>query len=56
MVVQYNTGVVTLAPALSGSNIINNRSSFTRTAERYAIVTLVQLNTNFFISAGDMKL
>jgi hypothetical protein len=53
MIVQLGDGEITLTPY--GSNTINNRSLFTKTAEKNAIVTLVQLKTNYFISAGDMQ-
>jgi hypothetical protein len=53
MIVQLGDGEITLTP--SGSNTINNRSLFTKTAEKNAIVTLVQLKTNYFVSAGDMQ-
>ena len=52
MFVQLNTGQVTL----SGSGVtISNRSSFTKTAGRNAIVTLIAMNSTSFILGGDMS-
>jgi hypothetical protein len=51
-----NLGVGKIILTASGSNTINNRSLFTKSAGKNAIVTLIQLDTNYFISAGDMGL
>jgi ornithine carbamoyltransferase len=53
MVVQLGVGIITLT---ASGNTISNRSSFTKTAGKNAICTLVQLGASSFISAGDMGL
>jgi hypothetical protein len=53
MIVQLGDGLVTLT---AGSGVsISNRSSFTKTAGKNAIVTLIGLSGTSFISAGDMQ-
>jgi hypothetical protein len=52
MVVQNGAGQVTF----SGSGAtVNNRTSRTKTAGQYAIVTIICLTTNVFITSGDMS-
>ena len=52
MIVQLGAGQVTL----SGSGTtITNRSGFTKTGGQNAIVTLLSVVSNSFISSGDMS-
>jgi hypothetical protein len=52
MIVQLGAGAVSFT---ASGVTISNRSSFTKTAGRYAIATLISPTTNMFISAGDMQ-
>jgi hypothetical protein len=52
MIVQKGTGQVTLSA--SGVTILN-RYSFTKTAGQYAILSLVCIEANKYISSGDMS-
>lgn len=52
MIVQLGSGQVTITG--SGSTVIN-RSGFTKTGGQNAIVTLISVSSNKFISSGDMS-
>ena len=56
LVVQKGAGEVTLAAA-SGNVTINNRNSHTKTANQWAIMTLICIDAttdaNVFVSSGD---
>jgi hypothetical protein len=52
MIVQLGAGAVTLT---ASGTTISNRSSLTKTAGANAIVTLIALSANSYISAGDMQ-
>ena len=56
LVVQKGAGEITLAAA-SGNVIINNRNSHTKTANQWAIMTLICIDAttdaNVFVSSGD---
>ncbi|MFT5964160.1 MAG: hypothetical protein ACI9L6_000890, partial [Flavobacterium sp.] len=52
MIVQLGAGTVTLT---ASGTTISNRSNLTKTAGANAIVTLIALTNNTFISAGDMQ-
>jgi hypothetical protein len=47
---QLNTGQVTVSP--SGATL-NNRSSQTKTAGRYAAVSIIPVGTDSYVLAGD---
>ena len=53
MVVQLGAGQVTIAT--SGGATVTNRSSFTKTGGQNAIMTLISVASNSFISSGDMS-
>lgn len=50
---QAGIGQVTIVGAVGVT--INNRTSFTKTAGRYAIATILGLNNTTYISSGDMS-
>ena len=52
MIIQKGAGQVTLSP--SGVSILN-RYNFTKTAGQYAILSLVCIEANKYISSGDMS-
>ncbi|WMW77964.1 hypothetical protein RF683_00535 [Flavobacterium sp. 20NA77.7] len=52
MIIQKGAGQVSLSP--SGVNILN-RYNFTKTAGSYAIMSLVCIENNKYISSGDMS-
>jgi hypothetical protein len=53
MIVQKGAGIVTLVGA-SGVTV-TNRIGFTKTAGTNAIVTLIAIASNYFVSGGDMQ-
>jgi hypothetical protein len=53
MIVQKGAGLVTITPA--NTVTVTNRSGGTKTGGQNAIVTLVSIASNFFISGGDMQ-
>ncbi len=54
LVIQLGAGQVTLTSADPGPISISNRNSYIRTAGQHAILTLVAITNNQFISSGDM--
>ena len=53
MIIQNGTGQITISPAATVT--INNRNNFTKTAGQYAILTIVHLGSNTFITSGEMS-
>ena len=53
MIVQKGAGIVTLVGA--GGVTVTNRIGFTKTAGTNAIVTLIAIASNYFVSGGDMQ-
>ncbi len=53
MIVQKGTGIVTIAAA--NTVTVTNRSGGTKTGGQNAIVTLISISSNYFISGGDMQ-
>jgi hypothetical protein len=53
MIFQKGAGVVTIAPA--NTVTVTNRSGGTKTGGQNAIVTLISISSNYFISGGDMQ-
>lgn len=54
LVIQLGAGQVTLTSADPVTISISNRNSYIRTAGQHAILTLVAITNNQFISSGDM--
>jgi hypothetical protein len=52
MIVQKGTGQINLS---ASGTTIHNRYGFSKTAGQYAILTLVSISENVFISSGDMS-
>ena len=52
MIVQKGDGIVTITP--SGVSV-TNRSGGTKTAGKNAIVTIISITSNYFITGGDMQ-
>jgi hypothetical protein len=53
MIVQKGAGVVTLTPAANVT--VTNRSGGTKTGGQNAIVTIISISSNYFITGGDMQ-
>lgn len=53
MIVQKGVGVVTLSPA--NTVTVTNRSGGTKTGGQNAIVTIISIVSNYFITGGDMQ-
>ena len=53
MIVQKGAGVVTIAPA--NTVTVTNRSGGTKTGGQNAIVTIISISSNYFITGGDMQ-
>jgi len=53
MIVQKGAGVVTITPAATVT--VTNRSGATKTGGQNAIVTLISISSNYFITGGDMQ-
>jgi hypothetical protein len=53
MVIQNGSGQISISPASTVN--INNRNNFTKTAGQYAIVTIIHLGSNTFITSGEMS-
>ena len=53
MIVQKGAGIVTLVGA--GGVTVTNRIGFTKTGGTNAIVTLIAIASNYFVSGGDMQ-
>ena len=53
MIVQKGAGVVTISP--TSPVTVTNRSGGTKTAGQNAIVTIISIETNKFITGGDMQ-
>ena len=51
-VIQYGTGQVTFA---SSGTTLKNRSSLTKTAGQYSMVSIVSVTTNVFVLSGEMS-
>jgi hypothetical protein len=51
-VIQYGTGQVTFA---GSGTTLRNRSSLTKTAGQYSMVSLVSVATNIFVLSGEMS-
>lgn len=54
MIVQKGDGVVTITPADNTVTVIN-RSGGTKTGGKNAIVTIISISSNYFITGGDMQ-
>jgi len=52
-IIQENTGQVTISEVAASGVTINNRQSHTKTAGRWATVSLVAITANNFVLAGD---
>ena len=53
MIVQKGAGIVTIVAA--GGATVTNRSGFTKTGGQNAIVTILSIASNYFITGGDMQ-
>jgi hypothetical protein len=53
MIVQKGAGLVTIVAA--GGATVTNRSGFTKTGGQNAIVTILSIASNYFITGGDMQ-
>ena len=53
MIVQKGAGVVTITPA--NTVTVTNRGGGTKTGGQNAIVTIISIESNKFISGGDMQ-
>jgi hypothetical protein len=53
MIVQKGAGVVTIAPA--NTVTVTNRSGGTKTGGQNAIVTIISISSDYFITGGDMQ-
>ena len=53
MIVQKGAGVVTITPA--NTVTVTNRSGGTKTGGQNAIVTIISISSNYFITGGDMQ-
>jgi hypothetical protein len=53
MIVQKGAGLVTIVA--SGGATVTNRSGFTKTGGQNAIVTILSIASNYFITGGDMQ-
>lgn len=53
MIVQKGAGLVTIVAA--GGVTVTNRSGFTKTGGQNAIVTILSIASNYFITGGDMQ-
>jgi hypothetical protein len=53
MIIQKGAGVVTIAPA--NTVTVTNRSGGTKTGGQNAIVTIISISSNYFITGGDMQ-
>jgi hypothetical protein len=53
MIVQKGAGVVTITPA--NTVTVTNRSGGTKTGGLNAIVTIISISSDYFITGGDMQ-
>ncbi len=53
MIVQKGAGLVTITPASTVT--VTNRSGGTKTGGQNAIVTIISISSNYFITGGDMQ-